>query len=215
MAKFSKSFTLILILLLLLGLGFTNSTLLVKGQPSGYEVKVHVSSPIQNETYQTNNIPLNFTLDIESINASLFQQVLFMCNLDGQTGYHGGSGISIGGIPDGYYVFLPPFPSTYNTTINVPNGNHLLWVEADLWLNDSSYDDDYPITNLSQIVSFTVDNTTLSSTSPSPSSTQIPTPSTSPSPSPTVPELSWLIIVPLLLSVFSVVVIVRHRKTTK
>jgi hypothetical protein len=32
-------------------------------------------------------------------------------------------------------------------------------------------------------------------------------------PSPTVPELSWLVIVPLLLSVFSVAVIVRYRKT--
>ncbi len=34
-----------------------------------------------------------------------------------------------------------------------------------------------------------------------------------PNPSPTVPELSWLIIVPLLLSVFSVAIIVRYRKT--
>lgn len=35
----------------------------------------------------------------------------------------------------------------------------------------------------------------------------------SPSPSPTVPELSWLVIVPLLLLVFSIAVIVRYRKT--
>jgi parallel beta-helix repeat protein len=32
-------------------------------------------------------------------------------------------------------------------------------------------------------------------------------------PTPAVPELPWLVIVPLLLSVFSVAVIVRHRKT--
>jgi hypothetical protein len=38
-------------------------------------------------------------------------------------------------------------------------------------------------------------------------------PASSSSPTPAVPELSWLIIVPLLLSVFSVAVIVRHRKT--
>lgn len=43
----------------------------------------------------------------------------------------------------------------------------------------------------------------------------IPDTSSSVSPSPTVPELSWLIIVPLLLSVFSVAVIVRYRKTAK
>jgi hypothetical protein len=36
---------------------------------------------------------------------------------------------------------------------------------------------------------------------------------TSPTPSPTVPELSWLVILPLLLSVFSVAVVLRHRKT--
>ncbi len=33
-------------------------------------------------------------------------------------------------------------------------------------------------------------------------------------PSPTVPELSWLVIVPLLLSMFAVAVIFRHRKTS-
>mgnify|MGYP001560406917 CR=1 FL=1 len=34
-------------------------------------------------------------------------------------------------------------------------------------------------------------------------------------PTPTIPESSWLAIIPLLLSVFSVAVIVRHRKTNK
>ncbi len=43
----------------------------------------------------------------------------------------------------------------------------------------------------------------------------IPATSASPSPTPTVPEFSWLAIVPLLLSVFSVVVILRHRKIAK
>ncbi len=33
------------------------------------------------------------------------------------------------------------------------------------------------------------------------------------SPTPTVPELSWLLIAPLLLFVFSVAVIVRHRRS--
>lgn len=34
-----------------------------------------------------------------------------------------------------------------------------------------------------------------------------------PTPTPTVPELSWLAIVPLLLSLFSVAIVLRHRKT--
>ena len=37
----------------------------------------------------------------------------------------------------------------------------------------------------------------------------------SPSPTPTVPELSWLIILPLLLSVFFVALVLRHRKQVK
>ena len=43
---------------------------------------------------------------------------------------------------------------------------------------------------------------TSTSASPSPASTSTPS----------VPELSWLVIVPLLLSVFSVAVMIRHRK---
>ena len=47
--------------------------------------------------------------------------------------------------------------------------------------------------------------------------TPTPTPSSSqtPYPSPTVPEFSWPVILPLLLSVFAVMLILRHRKTAK
>jgi hypothetical protein len=38
---------------------------------------------------------------------------------------------------------------------------------------------------------------------------------TNPAPSSTVPEFSWLLIVPLLLSMFAVAVVFRHRKTAK
>jgi hypothetical protein len=48
-------------------------------------------------------------------------------------------------------------------------------------------------------------NRTNSPTYSSPTPTSLP--------SPTVPELSWLVIVPLLLSVFAVAVIVSHRRT--
>lgn len=49
---------------------------------------------------------------------------------------------------------------------------------------------------------------TIPASSVSPNPTSIITPTSTP----TVPELSWLVIVPLLLSVFFVAVIVRHRK---
>jgi parallel beta-helix repeat protein len=34
-----------------------------------------------------------------------------------------------------------------------------------------------------------------------------------PTPTPTVPELSWLVILPLLFTVFAIIMIIRHRKT--
>ncbi len=58
----------------------------------------------------------------------------------------------------------------------------------------------------------TVPETTLPS-----SSQPILQPTESPTPTPTstsaVPELSWLAVVPLLLFVFSVALVLRHRKT--
>jgi hypothetical protein len=46
-----------------------------------------------------------------------------------------------------------------------------------------------------------------------PETSTLTSPTPNPTPSPTVPELSWLVIVPLLLSVFSVALVVKHRKT--
>jgi hypothetical protein len=45
-----------------------------------------------------------------------------------------------------------------------------------------------------------------------PTSNISPNPTVTPSPTPTVPEFSWLVIVPLLLTMFSIAVIVKHRK---
>jgi len=54
---------------------------------------------------------------------------------------------------------------------------------------------------------------TLTISASSSSSTQTPNPSSTPSLSPTVPELSWLVIVSSLLSMLSVAVALRYRKT--
>jgi hypothetical protein len=51
------------------------------------------------------------------------------------------------------------------------------------------------------------------STSPNSTSTSLPNYGPTSSPTPAVPELSWLAIVPLLLSLFFVAVVIRHRKT--
>ena len=42
-----------------------------------------------------------------------------------------------------------------------------------------------------------------------------PSLSLSPTPTPTVPELSWLVVVPLLLSLLSIAMVLRHRKQVK
>lgn len=50
-------------------------------------------------------------------------------------------------------------------------------------------------------------------TIPEPSTSATASPTPTPASTPTVSELSWLVIVPLLLAVFSVAAILRHRKT--
>ena len=55
-----------------------------------------------------------------------------------------------------------------------------------------------------------------STPTPTPTATQTATtaPSTTPTPTPSVPEVSYLAILPLLLSLFFVGVVLRHRKIT-
>jgi hypothetical protein len=188
MYKVGRTFVL---LLLLLTLGLTYST-----QPAiGQSTSIHCSSPIQGATYQTNIIQLNVTLEnVPSINEGGGISV----NLDGKVGYHGGNLLA-------RWSFRQP-PSFYTANIEVPNGNHLLWVQADIFVQRSGVLTDIEV--LSQIVNFTVNGPT-----PTPSSTPMPSPiqTFTPTPSPTVPELSWLTILPILLTIPIALAIVRKR----
>jgi hypothetical protein len=189
MGKMVKGFTLILILVACLTPSYTNSTL-VKGQVAKY-VSVNVTSPIENQTYQTNIIPLNFTWDT-NVNVSIIEKVDYSVNLDGQYGHHDGHDIAYGELPKS------SIPSSYNTTINVPDGNHLLWVHVFVWyyVTVPSYFGNVDFAeSLSEIVSFKVS----------------PTTSPSPSPTPSVPEFSWLTILPILLTIPIALTIVRKR----
>jgi hypothetical protein len=215
-----------------LAFGIANSVLTVKAQPEGnvaahinsptqnevlysnivpskviviapseeYDVMVHINSPIQNEVFHSSIVPLNVTLST-NINASNTQGLALAGNLDGKVGYHDGNEIDL--TPR---WFVPPLPAYYSWAINVPNGNHLLWVQVDYYTNDQTLGF-YPIENLSQIINFTVYSTTtpLASPSPTPNLTS----------NPTVPELSTLIILPLPLSLSFVVVMLRSRKPLK
>ncbi len=190
----------ILILLLFLVLGFTNSSQLVKGQIN-YAPKfiVEITSPLQDDVYNNNNVLLNFTFSTNMTDLSAIDGVAFAYNLDGQLGYHDGNGTRIG-------WFTPPFSPSYSTMMDVPDGNHLLWVVAILYFKGST---GLTVAEyLSQIVNFSVSTETpTSSISPSPS------PTLSPSPSPTVPEFpSWLIL-PFLIAatVLGAILIIRSQ----
>ena len=84
-----------------------------------------------------------------------------------------------------------------NTTLTgLSQGSHKIVISVKTEANPPSV----PVSE--QTISFNVDSSVSTSPSPTPTST------------PTVPEFSWLVIVPLLLSIFSVAVILRQRKTT-
>jgi parallel beta-helix repeat protein len=82
--------------------------------------------------------------------------------------------------------------------------NHPLLAEVNIWNYRG-----YPYSSNPYAMPY---QSPAQSTTTSPESTSTPIPI---SPSPTVPELSWLVIVPLLLSIFSISMVLRHRKITK
>lgn len=80
---------------------------------------------------------------------------------------------------------------------NLTNGNHQIAVSAGMYYNNNGNLMDEIFKATSEPIYFQVQDSTASS----------------PTPTPTVPEFSWLAIVPLFLSVFSVALFLRHRKT--
>ena len=114
----------------------------------------------------------------------------------------------------------------YNTVPNYPPGSNIQFGTTQVFEGESSgwsNTETITIANGSTSTSISLSTTpnpmptltsTTNSTSPTPISTPISATITSTS-SPAVPELSWWVIVPLLLSLLSVVVILSYRKTTK
>ncbi len=94
-----------------------------------------------------------------------------------------------GGEQDNYPLMSP---------VNISNIN----IQLPSWANIT-------IPNAPQTASFPLKNLTNSPTSPAISPTPTPTPTSTPA----VPEFSWSAIVPLLLSLFFVGVVLRHRKS--
>ena len=112
------------------------------------------------------------------------------------------------GYGSGRTIVVNPTFLYYVNVSNLTNGYHKLVVTANLHSTGS-----ITFTDSSPPVKFLVEKSTPTLTSePSPSQTPTAMPTSKPITSPTVPELSWLAIVPLLLSVFAVAILVMHRK---
>ena len=136
-----------------------------------------------NQTYTSNELPLNVTF-----NWIVGTQVFLNYSIDGNL---------IGQLPLSFGN-ITGFQQTYLAygLVDLPqysNGSHVLTVNVESRLNGNGE----PYYWVNQVYF------SISSGQPTPSPT-----STS-----SVPELFWMAIVPLLLSLFSVAVILRHRKT--
>jgi len=192
--KISKGFRVFFFLLMLLALSVTNQTLFV--QPTVYDITINVdvSSPIQDETYFTNDVPLSFSYESNITNSSdvADYSVVFTYNIDGQpifdmfgNGVFSGETIRIG-------QFYEPVPSWWSAPIHVPNGKHSLFVLITFWVRPvGEYQNKFKVYNVSQVVNFTVSAGTPTSTpspSPTPSPTSIQTLEPTHSPEPQQPE---------------------------
>jgi hypothetical protein len=135
-------------------------------------------------------------------------------------------------VPAGFVPFHPQVPYFNNYILRVSNKTldsqypYTSSIYEDIWTSKDSQQTTTTVTNLSSSTKYhfyilasdyfggEFSNIVEVQTLPSLASSPTPTSTTSMStPTLSIPELSWLMVVPLLLSVFSVVVIVRHRKT--
>jgi hypothetical protein len=192
MGKISKTFALFLILLIVMS---CLTLLLVKpanaqtATPSStnslsFSSGLTIFSPL-NQTYASNVIPLNVTF-----NWVVATQVFLNYSIDGNN--QGQLPLDFGNITGFQQTYL-----AYGL-VDLPqlsNGSHVLTVNVESRLNGNGE----PYYWVNQVY-FSI-------------SSRQPTPSPAPTLSPTVPEFSWLAIVPLLLSLFPVAVILRYRKT--
>jgi|GEM_PF-2870524 len=152
--------------------------------------------PTDDTTY-SKNLPLEFHLiwniSLESLLPT--HQVIKGCaySIDDQR--------LVGIVPNGSLATPGKESYWYSYSVDVSNftqGNHKISIIAFQYYGNSSFQGLF--NQSSTPINFKVDNTL---------------PATTPAPTPPVSELSWGVIVPLLLSMFSIVLVVRHRKTAE
>jgi hypothetical protein len=100
--------------------------------------------------------------------------------------------------------------ATFSTFQFIPTAEGIYWIGVSVSDSSGNNVSRFPsIQPLQLIVNNPVPET------PSPSPTPSSTNSKSLTPTPSIPELPWLVIMPLLLSVFTVTVIFRHQTTIR
>ena len=164
---------------------------------------VIIYSPV-NMTYNGNNLILYLTLDSAGSMGQLDPQISMNYSIDGS--YNGSVPLKSNGEVSVATIAIANF-----TLPKIIDGSHELTIYL-YGLNQRTYEPKY--------LSYT--NTVYFSTTGNPSGNITPTfsPTVKPSssqissssPSPTVPELSWLVVLPLLLSIFFVTIVFRQRK---
>jgi hypothetical protein len=164
---------------------------------------VTILSPV-NMTYNGNNLVLNVTLHSAGNLGSLDPNVSMNYSIDGL--YNGTVPLQSNG-----EIHVE---TTAIGTVGLPrltDGSHVLTIYL-YGLNQRSAEPWY--LSYTNTVYF---STTGNPPSPTPSPIAVPTPTLIQTPASTqaIPEISWSVILPLLLSVFFVAVILRHQKQVK
>jgi hypothetical protein len=185
----SRRHTLFFLLLLPLVIGVTNLTPLV--QATTYNIIVEVSSPIQNKTYFTNDIPLsfNYSTNIPNLPNIANYSVVFCYNLDGEPNFDNFGNSVFWGKTTRIGQFYQPIPLDYNSSIHVLNGNHSLFVFLTFWITpEGEYPNIFKVQTVSQVVNFTVS-----------------------SPTPPIPEFPSWFILPLFLTATLSAIVLKKR----
>ena len=156
-----------------------------------YNTIIEVSSPIQNKTYFTNDIPLsfNYSNNITNLPNITEYSVVFCYNLDGEPNFDVFGNPVFWGNTTRIGQFDQPVPLDYNSSIHVPDGNHSLFVLVTFWITPEGRDT-FDVNSVSQVVNFTV-----SAESP-------------------IPEFpSWTPLLVMLVAVVALTGIYRHNLT--
>jgi hypothetical protein len=163
-----------------------------------YTIGVSILQPKTNETYFTNNFVVEISVsDIPLIPSTQVQGYVWV-GMDRNDSF-AYLPISLFNVSNSIQQLNYSIPLT-----NIPNGNHSLTATVSYVQTPHLETNNPYIKNLALWGESKATNITVDAESPSNSS-----------PTPTVQELSWLVIVPLFLSVLFIAVIIRHRKTPK